>query len=1225
MPSEPRVLKLDSSILAVCVLLVSASTPGHAQVAVTDTIHGTVVAESGLPLAGAEIIATRAPDRAGFRAVTDSNGFYRIVVADGTGDYLVHVASQGYETFRKRFVRPRNTTALVIDVTLKSAVQQLAPVSVAAKKLKPTRDPAFGAEVGSAEKIADGITAAIPPDAAGDLATIAAAIPGVTPQADGGFSVLGLGSQQNAVTLDGMAFSGTSLPRDARTRTRVSTSAMDPARGWFSGGQINVELASGGLFSSRHMDVTADAPVLQYTDATSARLGSRYSNLQASIGGEGPFTESDTYFYSYGIEGSHRSSNPASLLDADPEVLARAGVAGDSVAKAVAALSRLGVPLTAQGVASRQTSDHLSMVARFDHAPYNWTTFSPAKSTWGLTTFGNVLHAGALRVGPTVAPSATGTQADWDLGGQAFYSTYFGDDWLNDTRSAYSISDNQTAPYVRLPGGRVLIASDLPDETGGLTTLQFGGNGGLDAHTRQWTWETTNETQFYHTGRSVHRIKVNLDSRLDGYTQESPTDMYGTFSYNSLADLEAGNPSSFSRDLNRTPTSGGEWNGFASVGDIWRASSALQVAYGLRLEGNRFTSSPSYDPAIATEFGVRNDHAPNAIGISPRLGFTWARTGGGIRFTPLGTFNLGPTSYVRGGIGEFRNMLPPTLLSNAAASTGLVGADRRVLCAGAAVPSPNWADYISSAGNIPTQCTGGLPSLSSAGSAVQLFDSHYTAPQSWRTNLAYSSSYRSLAYTIEGIYSLNRNQSGWEDLNFAGSPAFKLPSEGDRPIFAETSGIDPATGAVSSASSRRSTAFGSLVNNQSVNRSRSSQVTVTMSPDLSDVSNWLLSGSYTLSSTRELTNGFDRTTFDSPQLREWERGPLDIRHQLLVQAGYSTHGLTLTTFGRFMSGAPFTPVVGTDINGDGLPNDRAFVFDPARAAGTTLASDLGSLLSAGGTARDCLGHQVGSVARPNSCEGPWTASLNLQVNATSELLHTGRMTNVSLFLSNPLGGVDQLLHGTSHLHGWGAPALPDPVLYNVRGFDAASRQFSYVVNPRFASTRPANTIFRVPFRVTLDVSIDLSKPLPEQQLDRSLRAGRNGHPGPRLTVSQMKQRYARLVRDPYLSILTESDSLLLTRDQADSLQQIDGRYRQKVDSTWFELATYLDRLGDNYDAATALRRQEAAIDDVWEITRVDVQDSLRRILTPIQLKLLPPAAAFFYKMKERTHAPRNTF
>src|SRR2546425_7254168 len=41
--------------------------------------------------------------------------------------------------------------------------------------------------------------------------------------------------------------------------------------------------------------------------------------------------------------------------------------------------------------------------------------------------------------------------------------------------------------------------------------------------------------------------------------------------------------------------------------------------------------------------------------------------------------------------------------------------------------------------------------------------------------------------------------------------------------------------------------------------------------------------------------------------------------------------LELGAIGRLTSGAPFTPVVGSDINGDGARNDRAFIFVPATA------------------------------------------------------------------------------------------------------------------------------------------------------------------------------------------------------------------------------------------------------------------------------------------------------
>ena len=58
---------------------------------------------------------------------------------------------------------------------------------------------------------------------------------------------------QNNITLNGLNFSGTDLPRDATTQTRVSTSTFDPSRGGFSGAQISLRTNSGSNYVTRSM------------------------------------------------------------------------------------------------------------------------------------------------------------------------------------------------------------------------------------------------------------------------------------------------------------------------------------------------------------------------------------------------------------------------------------------------------------------------------------------------------------------------------------------------------------------------------------------------------------------------------------------------------------------------------------------------------------------------------------------------------------------------------------------------------------------------------------------------------------------------------------------------------------------------------------------------------------------------------------------------------------
>ncbi|MEP7002423.1 MAG: hypothetical protein ABI969_18175, partial [bacterium] len=221
-----------------------------------------------------------------------------------------------------------------------------------------------------------------------------------------------------------------------------------------------------------------------------------------------------------------------------------------------------------------------------------------------------------------------------------------------------------------------------------------------------------------------------------------------------------------------------------------------------------------------------------------------------------------------------------------------------------------------------------------------------------------------------------------------------------------------------------------------------------------------------------------------------------------------------------------------------------------------------------------------------------------------------RLRALHVNLSNPLGGLDQLLHGSTGLRGWGTQPAPDPVLYYVRGFDASAQKFLYDVNPRFGATDQSRTLVRAPFRATIDFSFGLTPNVAQQQLERYLGPGRGGRPGPRLTVADLVSRYSRNVGDPYQAILSEADSLLLSRGQVDALRQAGVRYRQRIDSLWFGLATNFAALAERYDVASAVKRQEDAIADAREITRLHMRSTLGDILTPIQLQLMPGALTY---------------
>lgn len=135
------------------------------------------------------------------------------------------------------------------------------------------------------DKVADGIEGVLAPDQEGDIAALAATVPGVT-LTPGGIEAFGTGAEQTVTTLNGLTFGGGTLPRDATTSVRVQASPWDPARGGFGGALVATTVAPGGRFAQRRARVSVDAPALQFA-AGAPRAGQEFSNVVASVGGSG--------------------------------------------------------------------------------------------------------------------------------------------------------------------------------------------------------------------------------------------------------------------------------------------------------------------------------------------------------------------------------------------------------------------------------------------------------------------------------------------------------------------------------------------------------------------------------------------------------------------------------------------------------------------------------------------------------------------------------------------------------------------------------------------------------------------------------------------------------------------------------------------------------------------------------------------------------------------------
>jgi hypothetical protein len=310
-------------------------------------------------------------------------------------------------------------------------------------------------------------------------------------------------------------------------------------------------------------------------------------------------------------------------------------------------------------------------------------------------------------------------------------------------------------------------------------------------------------------------------------------------------------------------------------------------------------------------------------------------------------------------------------------------------------------------------------------------------------------------------------------------PKFRLSNEGNRPVYVAPSSIDSTTGAVSINASRLHPQFGPVSEVVSTLHSETRQVVVGLTAETGHGAT--IDVSYTYSNVRDQSLGFDGESADgstsgNPNRPTWGRADEERRHQFLATVVVPLHrGVELTAIGHVVSGIPFTPEVAQDINGDGQRNDRAFVFDPARTADTGIANGMRRLLANGPpTARACLPAQFGQLVGRNSCVGPWVPNLDLKLNITPGGWLARRLT-LSVTAFNTLVGLDELLHGSAHLAGWGQDATVDRRLLYVTGFNSVTSTFQYQVNQHFGAASGALNPFRTPFVLGLQGRLKIGK------------------------------------------------------------------------------------------------------------------------------------------------------
>jgi hypothetical protein len=1053
-----------------CLALLALAVPAAAQQA--DVLTGRVTGADGRPLAGARVEAVSAETEISRSVLTDNNGRFMILFPDGGGRYLLRFSFIGMAEVVRAVVREADEELLLANVTMQPQAIALDAINVAAQRPPPGDARAGEQSTDLSQEMLNRLP--LPDLDPSTVALLAAGVVGTgidSISGQMGFSVAGMSELLNQVTLDGVILGqgGMGIPEEGMRRTSVTTSTFDASRGGFAGGMVSMTSARGNNRAGGAFSYRLDSDALQSTASATTNAFSRHQ-FSGSYGG--PIIQ-NKLFYNGSLQFSRNTQHRFALAANDPLAAARSGVANDSIARFLNILdTRYGFNTFAQTGAYNQETDDIRLQGRVD---WNIVQDRSRSQTLSVRFNTNINSQDSTRISQLDLLQRGGEVERNNFLMAASLNSRFRQNWTNALSLSFSENWNQSLPFVEMPEGRVRVTSDFEDGSRQTSQLVFGGNRSMPTEAYARDLQMSNDLSLLQPIRNqIHRFKLGGSVQYTKDLNRSTDNLFGTFTYNSLEDFFTNRPERYERSLSERQSRTGALTTGLYVGDTWRVSNPLELTMGLRWDRTTLDQTPAYNQRVEQLFGLRTDVSPAASSISPRVGFNY-------RLNQQGQ----PPRSLSGGVGVFAGRAPTNIFSTAVRQTGLPEAEQRLICIGATVPFADWQSYMDGMGSLPTACADGAPGqqLSTRSPNVTIISPDQSLPSSLRAEMGYRTQ---LPWQMNGnfryTYSRGMGLWGYRDLNINENNFFTLAGE-NRPFFGSPTAIVERTGATSLVSSREHREFGNVYEVVTDRQSEAHQVTATLT-------GWLpirlmFNANYTLGFSRDQGSSgvgigfggfggggvaFSVPTAGSPNEVSWATSSNDRRHTMNLMLSYPvTPWVEVSGTTRLSSGSPFTPIVNRDINGDGMRNDIAFIFDPASpSTDPEIAAAMNRLLaSAPGRVRDCLESQMGGIAERNSCRNSWTQTLDMRASLRPNLPTLQRRLTVSADFRNVLTGMDQLIHGRNDMRGWGEGQRADPNLLEVRGFDRSNNRFAYEVNEGFGQARRGPNAFRNAFSVTI--------------------------------------------------------------------------------------------------------------------------------------------------------------
>ena len=1063
------------SLIALAPLAFAA--PAQAQQGTTTgTFRGRVTTPEGQPVVGAQVVARNTATGVTRGTLTDAEGRYAIPLLQ-PGPYTLRVTSIGYAEQERAGLNASAGNVSTVDVTV--SIQAVAIDAVTAVGTR-----ADIGQTGVATRVGTEQVENLPV-AGRDFTDFLNLSPLVSPQpgigTGGQFSIAGQRTSGTNVQIDGTDANNIYFGENrGSSRTpfafslesirefQLITNGYDVEYGSYQGGVVNAvtkggtnEINGSAFYYRRGENLTSkDFLGAEPRDYEVNQLGASLS---------GPIMRDKLHFFvSADIQ---RKEQP---IFATVPVLGTSAITADSLNRVIAALeNRYGFENASQYFGTfAQEENNTVLFGRID-----WTINNSHRLTL-RQNYSNFIQTND-RLSATEAITNSGDFKDKTYSTVAELNSVFSDNMFNTFRFQWSYED-RPRPGNELDG----FLPTFSISNVGTSGVFFGGDGVLFRNRLE-----ESKLQFinnFNYRMGSHSLKLGANVLMGSNLNLFWNGGQGTYTFNSLRDFENGVVNRYTRNLRacRTALEANavgqnvicpdydepiaefdytEYSLYAQ--DDFQVSDQLLVTAGLRFQGTTFPDEPGEFAMVQDTFGYSTNTLPSFTGLSPRLSFA---------------YDFGQQQrVVRGGIALLVGRAPTVLAGN------VISTQRTILsltCTGAAIPTLNaqTVQEMREAGRglrNPAACVTGAALTGRP--EYTLFSEDFELPQTWKGSLGYEHVFGATGtrFSIDGIYSRAFNQFTVKDLNLGArscqtpnasgsfrnrdpeaiNPCFTLAGEFNRPIFVPTAQYNPrnAASAGSNANSRNTVnAMDRVYYNTSDGEAESWSVSVELNQNIGDKLQlgagygWVRAydnSSFSCCTSNEgfggeLTAGNPNVVGDiGDEDALWGPSRFERRHTITANFMWRAPlGIRMSGIWRSQSGLAFTPVINGDANADGQSfNDRAPISRNLLFATAADADKFETLLEK----HECLEEQLESIAKRNSCRGPWWHSLDVRLSKEINTFR-GQRAELLVDLFNVLNGLNSDWGRYMGVF-TGSTNLLRPVN---NGYDAATGRVRYEVN-----------------------------------------------------------------------------------------------------------------------------------------------------------------------------------